>query len=67
MHKFRILILHPDPAGRALLIAMLESLGHDLEEADDDRAAVRLLERGGIDLVLAGVEPADGASIARYR
>ena len=60
MHKLRILILHPDPAGLALLTSMLESLGHCIEEAAHDRAAVRLMERQGIDLVLAGVEPADG-------
>ena len=59
MHKLRILILYPDPAGLALLTSMLNSLGHDIEEATDDRAAVRLMERQGIDLVLAGVEPAD--------
>jgi two-component system response regulator HydG len=60
MHKPRILILHPDPAGRALLASMLGSLGHRIEEAADDRAAARLIERRDIDLVLAGVGPADG-------
>jgi two-component system response regulator HydG len=63
MHRPRILILHPDPAGRALLAAMLESLGHGIEEAADDRAAARLMERRGIDLVLAGIEPADGDAL----
>lgn len=38
---------------------MLKSLEHTIEEAANDRVAVRLLERGGVDLVLAGVDPAD--------
>ena len=63
MHKPRILILYPDPAGLALLTSMLKSLGHPIEEAADDRGAVRLMERRGIDLVLAGVEPADGDAL----
>jgi len=63
MHELRILIVYPDPAGRALLTSMLKSLGHDIEEAAHDRAAVRLMERQGIDLVLAGIEPADGDAL----
>jgi hypothetical protein len=39
---------------------MSESSGHPIEEAADDRAAVRLMGRQGTDPVLAGVEPADG-------
>lgn len=38
---------------------MLKSLEHTIEEAANDRVAVRLLERGGVDLVLAGVDPTD--------
>ena len=38
MHKLRILILYPDPAGLALLTSMLKSLGHIIEEATNDRA-----------------------------
>ena len=38
---------------------MLKSLGHEIDEAANDRVAVRLMERGGVDLVLAGVDPAD--------
>src|SRR5271169_1726519 len=63
MHKLRILILYPDPAGLALLTSMLKSLGHIIEEATTDRAAVRLMERNDIDLVLAGVDPLDGESL----
>ena len=42
---------------------MLKSLEHTIEEAANDRVAVRLLERGGVDLVLAGVEPADSEGL----
>ena len=35
------------PAGLALLTSMLNSLGHIIEEAANDRAAVRLMERRG--------------------
>ncbi len=59
MHKLRILILYPDPAGLALLTSMLKSLGYVIEEATNDRMAVRLMEREEIDLVLAGVDPGD--------
>jgi two-component system response regulator HydG len=63
MHKLRILILYPDPAGLALLTSMLKSLGHLIEEATTDRAAVRSMERNDIDLVLAGVDPLDAEAL----
>jgi two-component system response regulator HydG len=63
MHKLRILILYPDPAGLALLTSMLKSLGHVIEEATTDRAAVRSMERNDIDLVLAGVDPLDAEAL----
>ena len=63
MYKLRILILYPDPAGLALLTSMLKSLGHIIEEATNDRVAVRLMERNDIDLVLAGVDPGDGDAL----
>jgi two-component system response regulator HydG len=63
MHKLRILILYPDPAGLALLTSMLKSLGHIIEDATNDRMAVRLMERNDIDLVLAGVDPGDGDAL----
>src|SRR5271169_1630071 len=63
MHKLRILILYPDPAGLALLTSMLKSLGHTIEEATTDRAAVRSMERNDIDLVLAGVNPLDAEAL----
>ena len=63
MHKLRILILYPDPAGLALLTSMLKSLGHIIEEATTDRVAVRSMERNDIDLVLAGVDPLDAEAL----
>jgi two-component system response regulator HydG len=38
---------------------MLTSMGHEIDEAANDRMAVRLMERGGVDLMVAGVDPAD--------
>ncbi len=63
MQKLRILILYPDAAGLALLTSMLKSLGHTIEEALNDRVAVRLMERNNIDLVLAGVDPLESDSL----
>jgi two-component system response regulator HydG len=59
MNKARILIVHPEPSALALLSSMLKSLGHEIEEAANDRVAVRLMKRRGVDLMLAGVDPAD--------
>jgi two-component system response regulator HydG len=59
MQTPRILILYPDPDGLDLLASMLKSFGYLIEEAVDDRMAVRLMEREDIDLVLAGVDPGD--------
>ncbi len=42
---------------------MLKSLGHTIEDATNDRMAVRLMERNDIDLVLAGVDPSDGDAL----
>lgn len=63
MHKLRILILYPNPEGLALLASMLKSLGYIIEEAVNDRMAVRLMERENIDLVLAGVDPGDSDAL----
>src|SRR3954465_15006895 len=59
MSKARLLIVHPEPPPLALLTSMVQSLGPEIDEAASDRVAVRLLERGGIDLVLACVDPED--------
>ncbi len=59
MSQARVLIIHPESSILALLGSMLQSLGHQIDEASNDRAAVRRLERGGIDLVVAGVDPFD--------
>ena len=42
---------------------MLRSLGHPIEQADSDPAAVRRVERGGIDVLLAGVDPTQPDSL----
>jgi len=59
MSQSRLLIVHPDPAALGLLSSMVRSLGHVIDEAANDRLAVKLMERGGVDVVLAGVDPAD--------
>jgi two-component system, NtrC family, response regulator HydG len=63
MSQPRILIVHPDPPSLNLLSSMLRSLGHMIDEAANDRVAVRLMERGGIAMVLAGVDPADADAL----
>jgi two-component system response regulator HydG len=67
MRNLRILIVYPDPAGLALLSSMLRSLGHFIEEATHDHVAVRLMERSDIDLVLAGVDPAESDALELLR
>lgn len=59
MNENRILIVHPDSSARTLLASMLQTLAVQLEEAPNDPAAVRRLERGGVDVIVAGVEPED--------
>ncbi len=63
MRKFRILIMCPEPQGLSLLTSMLKSLGHLIEEAPTDRAAVRFMERNPINLVLASVDPGDAEAL----
>jgi two-component system response regulator HydG len=67
MPRPRLLIFYPDPAGLALLASMLKSPGYLIEEATSDRRAVRLMERDGIDSVLAGVDPAHGDALELLR
>jgi two-component system response regulator HydG len=63
MTKARLLIVHPEPSALTLLTSMLKSLGHEIDEAANDRVAVRLMERGGIDLMLAGVNSLDADAL----
>src|SRR5215213_11778876 len=63
MSKSRPLIVHPEPSSLALLSSMLMSMGHEIDEAANDRMAVRLMERGGVDLMIAGVDPSDGEAL----
>jgi len=65
MSKARLLIVHPDPSALALLTSMLTSMGHEIEEAANDRTAVRLMERGGVDLMVVGVDPSDMEALVR--
>ncbi|MBV8383837.1 MAG: hypothetical protein JOZ63_14605 [Planctomycetaceae bacterium] len=59
MSKARLLIVHPDPSALVLLTSMLTSLAYEIVEAQNDRMAVRLMERGDVDVLVAGVDPAD--------
>jgi DNA-binding NtrC family response regulator len=59
MSKRRILIVCPDASDLALLTSMLKSLGHDIETAPNDRAALHLIGREHVDLVLSCVDPSD--------
>src|SRR5262249_32849462 len=68
MSKARLLIVHADPSTLALLASMLKSLEHVIDEAANERGAVRLMERGGWALVLDGVDPAatEGLELLAY-
>jgi two-component system response regulator HydG len=55
-----ILIVHPDASIRGLLMSMLQTMGHRMEEASSDRAAVRMLEQSPVDLVVAGLDSGSG-------
>ncbi len=63
MNKSRLLVVHPEPSALNLLTSMLKSLGHEIDEAANDRVAVRLMERGGVDLMLAGVNSVDADAL----
>ena len=57
MRDNRILIVHDDSSACTLMTSMLQASRAQLEDADSDRAAVRRLDRGGVDLLIAGVDP----------
>src|SRR4051812_26203809 len=63
MSKSRLLIVNAEPSSLALLSSMLMSMGHEIDEATNDRIAVRLMERGGVDLIVAGVDPSDSDAL----
>src|SRR5689334_15373173 len=54
-----LLIVHPDPSVRALMISMLQTMGHRIDEVANDRAALRRLDREPVDLILSGLDPTD--------
>lgn len=58
MNHRPMLVVHPDRTAAAMLASMLSPLGLRIEEAEDDRAAVRRLCNGP-SLLLAGVDPLD--------
>ena len=59
MSQYRLLIVHPDASVRTLLCSMLQALGHRIEEAATDRAAVRMLDQSTVNLIVAGAQPDD--------
>jgi two-component system response regulator HydG len=59
MSHSRLLIVHPDPSICGLMTSMLQTMGHRIEEAATDRAAVRMLEHESVKLVIAGADPID--------
>src|ERR1700712_4997598 len=63
MTQSQILIVNADSSTQSLLASMLQSLGHAIEDAPNDRAAVRRLERGGVNLVVSAIDPADPDSL----
>src|SRR4051795_5051647 len=63
MSKSRLLIVNAEPCYLALLPSMLMSMHDEIDEAASARMAVRLMERGGVDLMVAGVDPADAEAL----
>ena len=59
MSKTRLVIMHPEPSALALLTSMLTSPAYEIVEARNDRMAVRLMERGDVDVLVAAVDPTD--------
>lgn len=59
MSQNRVLIVHPEESIRALLSSMLQTMGCRIDEAPNDRVAVRKLEQEPTDLVLSACDPAD--------
>ena len=59
MNQARLLVVHTDQHRFDLLESMLQSLGHRIDSAEKDRAAVKVLEKATPDLILAGADPTD--------
>jgi len=59
MNQARLLVVHTDQHRFDLLESMLQSLGHRIDSAENDRAAVKVLEKMTPDLILAGADPTD--------
>ncbi len=54
----KLLLVHPDPLGAAMLCSMIRPLGLSLDEAENERTAARRLDQGPA-LLLAAVNPSD--------
>jgi two-component system response regulator HydG len=63
MSQSRLLIVHPDPSVCGLMTSMLQTMGHRIEEAANDRVAVRMLEHDSVHLIVAGADPADADAL----
>ena len=68
MSTSRLLIVHPDASIGALMTSMVQTLGRKVEEAPNDRTAVRLMEHAPADLVISGVtaNDPDGLELLNY-
>ena len=63
MSATRVLIVHPDPSVSTLMTSMLQTLGHKIDEAPNDRVAMRVLEQAPANLVLAGADPKESDAL----
>jgi DNA-binding response OmpR family regulator len=59
-----LLIVHPDGSRRALMASVLSTMGHQVETAPNAREAIRIFEGSPVDLVLAGADATDSASLS---
>src|SRR5688572_4459871 len=61
--KCRTLIVEDDPASAALLLRILELVGHESEVASTVSDAVQKLEDGGAECVLLDLDLPDGTGV----
>ena len=55
----RVLVVEDNPVDRMALKAILESMGHEVDEADDGAVAMRLLNEQLADIVLLDINMPD--------
>src|SRR5262249_47274902 len=65
--SLRILVAEDQPVNQAVLLAMLQKLGHSADLASDGAAALRAEERGAYDVILMDVQrpELDGLEVTR--